>query len=101
MSIECFIIVTECALSRNEGNSALIVVGGISVVWILAWYAEHDTHSSLVGFPFFKVFTTAFSQSCSSATALEAVTWLAGVTSPWIRGAVNCFVLITAGGLLV
>ena len=31
MSIECFINATECAFSRNKGNSALIVTGRISV----------------------------------------------------------------------
>ena len=101
MSIECFIIATECAFSKNKGSSALIPAGGISVLWILAWYADHDTHSSLARFPFFKAFTTAFSQSYSSTTALEAVTRLAGVTSPWHCGAVNCFVLMAAGGMLV
>ena len=101
MFIECFIIATECAFSRNKGNSALIVAGGISVVWILAWYVDHETHSYLVRFLFFKAFTTAFSQSHSSATALEAVTRLAGVTSPWNRGAVNCFALMAASGMLV
>ena len=100
MSIECFIIATECAFFRNKGNSTLIAAGGISVVWILVLYADYDTHSSLARFPFFKAFTTAFNQSYS-ATALEAVTRLAGVTNPWNRGAVNCFVVMAAGGMLV
>ena len=47
MSIECFIIATECVFSRNKGNSALIAAGEISVVWILAWHTMTPIHSWL------------------------------------------------------
>ena len=34
--MECLIMATECALSKNSGNRTLIAAGGITVFWILA-----------------------------------------------------------------
>ena len=34
--IECLIMATECTLSINSGNSAIIAAGGIAVFWMLA-----------------------------------------------------------------
>lgn len=81
--MECLMMATECALSRNNGNSALIAAGGITAFWMSAWSAAQDTKSILSNCCFLRAAITVLSQSDSASAARATVCRLGGLTGPW------------------
>ena len=62
-SIECLIMATEWALSKNSGIKAFNAAGGTSAYCMQAWYmyAPHDIHSASSNLSFFKAVVTTVS----------------------------------------